>query len=201
MFPLAARGRFNFDARNFAIQSVEHAENQRDAQAGQKVTVQERQGGQRAEEKPENCDLVRRDFEPAQARDDGGLDRRVHVGGKIERAFLRRIQHRMLNHRARFRCDAQAHGRDLPAHRFDVSRLGRAIDAGDRSALDRARDDLAHILVVRTSVEKGGRKAPQSACARFFPARRGIDQCGIAVIRYQRGQQPAVAIDVARNNE
>ena len=88
MLPFAARCRLNLNPGEFAIQTIDHAEDQRDDETSGEMAGCETDCPENPEQKAKHSDLIGRNACPAQMGDDECFDRRMYIGGNIERAIL-----------------------------------------------------------------------------------------------------------------
>jgi len=92
VFPFAAFGCFNFDARELSIESIDDTERESSEQSHPDVA--KHKGSSRAATDDESCNrnLVWRDSRFAKNRDNCGFDRCVNVSLQVERSLLRGIE-------------------------------------------------------------------------------------------------------------
>src|SRR5438128_7175387 len=98
MFPFAALGRFDFDARLFSVQSIDDTkyESSEDSEPG--IAKCECRGRAASDNETCNRNLVWRDSRFAKKRDDCRFDWSVNVSGQVECSILRGIENDALRY-------------------------------------------------------------------------------------------------------
>src|SRR3954454_1326430 len=92
MFPFPALGGFNFDAREFSIQSIDDTEHESSDDSQSNAAKHKRGSCAATGDKSRDRNLVWRDSRFAKDRHNRGFDWCVDISGKIQGAFLRRTQ-------------------------------------------------------------------------------------------------------------
>src|SRR5262249_13675697 len=97
MFPFPAFGSFNFDARELSIQSIDDTESDGSEDSQPDAAKRKRCSRNATDDESCNRNLVGRDSRFAKERDYRRFNWRVDMSGKIQGAFLRRIQNDALS--------------------------------------------------------------------------------------------------------
>jgi hypothetical protein len=137
VFPFATFGCFYFDPRKLSIDSIDNTEHESSEESQPDMAKYKRRS--RAAPNKESCNrnLVRRDSRFAQERDYRRFDWCVDVSGKIECAFLRRIQNSAVtDSMCVFPRRRKTEWPHVPAHVDDVIVNVRRVDDIDFSAGD-----------------------------------------------------------------
>src|SRR5262249_33847958 len=97
VFPFAALGCFNFDPRKLSIQAIDDTERESSEESYTDAAKHKSRSCAATDDKTGNRNLVGCDSRFAKERDYRGLNWRVDVSGKIQRALLRSIQNNALS--------------------------------------------------------------------------------------------------------
>src|SRR5438876_9856402 len=98
MFPFAALGRFDFDARLRSVQSIDDTKYKRSDDSEPDAAKRECRGRAACDDETSNRNLVWRDSRFAKKRDDCRYDRCVNVSGQVECPVLRGLQNDALRY-------------------------------------------------------------------------------------------------------
>jgi hypothetical protein len=137
VFPFAAFGCFNFDARQLSIESIDDTE--RESSEESHPDVAKHKGSSRAATDDESCNrnLVWCDSRFAKKRDYRGFDWGVDVSGKVKCTLLRRIQNNALGETT-FLCPRRwkTEWPHMPAHADDIIVNFRCVHDVDFTGVD-----------------------------------------------------------------
>src|SRR6201982_3217825 len=92
MFPFAALGRFDFDARLLSVQSIDDTKYESGEDSEPDAAKRECRVGAASDNEASNRNLVWRDSRFAKKRDDCRFDWSVNVSGQVECSILRGIE-------------------------------------------------------------------------------------------------------------
>ena len=98
MFPFAALGRFDFDARLFSVQSIDDTKYESSEDSEPDAAKRECRGRAASDDETSNRNLVWRDSRFAKKRDDCRFDWSVNVSGQVECSILRGIENDALRY-------------------------------------------------------------------------------------------------------
>ena len=98
MFPFAALGRFDFDARLLSVESIDDTKYESSEDSEPDAANHERRGRAASDDETSNRNLVWRDSRFAKKRDDCRFDWRVNVRWQIECSILRGIENDALRY-------------------------------------------------------------------------------------------------------
>src|SRR5512132_2068874 len=98
MFPFAALGRFNFDARLFSVQPIDDTKYESSKDSEPDAAKRECRGRTASDNETSNRNLVWRDSRFAKKRDDCRFDRCVNASGQVECSILCGIENDALRY-------------------------------------------------------------------------------------------------------
>src|SRR5262249_45571464 len=137
MFPFPAFGSFNFDARELSIQSIDDTESDGSEDSQPDAAKRKRRSRNATYDESCNRNLVGRDSRFAKERDYRRFNWRVDISGKIQGAFLRRIQNDALS-KTMVLCPRRQKTEwpHVAAHTHDVIVNFRRVHGADFTGLD-----------------------------------------------------------------
>src|SRR5262249_31891167 len=137
MFPFAALGGFDFDARLFSVQSIDDTKYESSEDSEPDAAKRECRGRAASDEETSNRNLVWRDSRFAKKRDDCRFDWRVNVSGQVECSILRGIENDALRQLTiLFAHDCETEWPHVPPHADDVIVNFRCVGGVDFTGLD-----------------------------------------------------------------
>ncbi len=209
MLELAGFRRFDFHPGLFAVEAIEHADDQRQEHAPAEPAGREKEGRAPRRHVGEPGQLIRRNARPAKVRDEKILDRPVDERGEIELPFLGGSQEETL--RAFLLVGTRGRkpiGMQSATKRNQVPVAAREIDRADFSRVDFFGQRFLEERSCPLRCEQ--RRAAEEA-ATCFPhtfeqrlkicGRRGIDQHAARILLVEQLQEPGIKDAIAGENE